>query len=275
MIKMVSMDLDETLLSTDKFITELFKPFVEKLKSNNIIPVVATGREFYTAHRFVGEDLAIDLICNNGNVIRNNLSGKLEFVNPMDKKDVELIMSYDDNDRIYSTIHVEREDEIDLLYKKKNFTSFDGTYVDAFKGRNLAFDDFNNYEGYPLSIVFAGSHDDLVDLRNRMKKDLDEKFNFHLMKIKRQPKWMLEILQKKGDKFFGIKKYAENRNIDLKDVAAIGDDSNDVMLIENVGLGIAMKNGVEKLREVADVVSDYDNNHEGAIKILDKVLFGD
>ncbi|WP_019138582.1 HAD-IIB family hydrolase [Peptoniphilus timonensis] len=275
MIKMVSMDLDETLLSTDKFITELFKPFVEKLKSNNIIPVVATGREFYTAHRFVGEDLAIDLICNNGNIIRNNLSGKLEFVNPMDKKDVELIMSYDDNDRIYSTIHVEREDEIDLLYKKKNFTSFDGTYVDAFKGRNLAFDDFNNYEGYPLSIVFAGSHDDLVDLRNRMKKDLDEKFNFHLMKIKRQPKWMLEILQKKGDKFFGIKKYAENRNIDLKDVAAIGDDSNDVMLIENVGLGIAMKNGVEKLREVADVVSDYDNNHDGAIKILDKVLFGD
>lgn len=275
MIKMVSMDLDETLLSTDKFITESFKPFVEKLKSNNIIPVVATGREFYTAHRFVGEDLAIDLICNNGNVIRNNLSGKLEFVNPMDKKDVDLIMSYDDNDRIYSTIHVEREDEIDLLYKKKNFISFDGTYVDAFKGRNLAFDDFNNYEGYPLSIVFAGSHDDLVDLRNRMKKDLDEKFNFHLMKIKRQPKWMLEILQKKGDKFFGIKKYAENRNIDLKDVAAIGDDSNDVMLIENVGLGIAMQNGVEKLREVADVVSDYDNNHDGAIKILDKVLFGD
>ena len=95
------------------------------------------------------------------------------------------------------------------------------------------------------------------------------------MKIKRQPKWMLEILQKKGDKFFGIKKYAENRNIDLKDVAAIGDDSNDVMLIENVGLGIAMKNGVEKLREVADVVSDYDNNNDGAIKILDKVLFGD
>ncbi|MHC5098735.1 HAD hydrolase family protein [Peptoniphilus genitalis] len=95
------------------------------------------------------------------------------------------------------------------------------------------------------------------------------------MKIKRHPKWMLEILQKNGDKFFGVKKYAENRNIKLEEVAAIGDDSNDKMLVENVGLGFAMINAVDVLKEVADVVSDYDNNHDGAIKILDKVLFGD
>ena len=47
------------------------------------------------------------------------------------------------------------------------------------------------------------------------------------------------------------------------------------MLVENVGLGFAMINAVDVLKEVADVVSDYDNNHDGAIKILDKVLFGD
>lgn len=41
MIKMLSMDLDETLLSTDKVMTESFRPFVEKLRANNIIPVVA------------------------------------------------------------------------------------------------------------------------------------------------------------------------------------------------------------------------------------------
>lgn len=276
MIKMVSMDLDETLLSTDKVITESFRPFVEKLKAHNIIPVVATGREFFTAHRFVGEDLEIDLICNNGNIIKNNKTGKLEFVNPMSREDVNLLMSYDTNDRVYSTIHVEREDGIDLLYKKKNFESFEGTYVEAFKGRNLGLDNFDSYEGHPLSIVFAGSHDDLVELRKRMKEGIGEdKFNFHLMKIKRQPKWMLEILQKNGDKFFGIKKYAENRNIKLEEVAAIGDDSNDKMLVEKVGLGIAMKNGVEVLRDIADAVSDYDNNHDGAIKILDKLLFGD
>jgi len=275
MIKMVSMDLDETLLTTDKVITESFESFVKKLKSNNIIPVVATGREYYSAHKFVGNKVDIDLICNNGNVIRDNLSGKVHYVNPISDEDLKRVMAFDDNDKVFTSLHIERDDGIDLVYKKKNFTNFEGTYVDAFRGRNLGLDDFDNLEGNPLSIVFAGSHDDLVGLRNRMRDEISDRFNFHIMKIRREPKWMLEVLQKSGDKFYGVKKYAEIRNIDLKDVAAIGDDSNDVMLIKSVGLGIAMKNGVERLREAADVVSEFDNNSDGAVKILDKVLFGD
>lgn len=275
MIKMVSMDLDETLLTTDKVITESFESFVNKLKSNNIIPVVATGREYYSAHKFVGNKVDIDLICNNGNVIRDNLSGKVHYVNPISDEDLKRVMAFDDNDKVFTSLHIQRDDGIDLVYKKKNFTNFEGTYVDAFRGRNLGLDNFDNLEGNPLSIVFAGSHDDLVGLRNRMRDEISDRFNFHIMKIRREPKWMLEVLQKSGDKFYGVKKYAEIRGIDLKDVAAIGDDSNDVMLIKSVGLGIAMKNGVERLREAADVVSDFDNNSDGAVKILDKVLFGD
>lgn len=275
MIKMVSMDLDETLLTTDKVITESFESFVKKLKSNNIIPVVATGREYYSAHKFVGNNVDIDLICNNGNVIRDNLSGKVHYVNPISDEDLKRVMAFDDNDKVFTSLHIQRDDGIDLVYKKKNFTNFEGTYVDAFRGRNLGLDDFDNLEGNPLSIVFAGSHDDLVGLRNRMRDEISDRFNFHIMKIRREPKWMLEVLQKSGDKFYGVKKYAEIRGIDLKNVAAIGDDSNDVMLIKSVGLGIAMKNGVERLREAADVVSDFDNNSDGAVKILDKVLFGD
>ena len=275
MIKMVSMDLDETLLTTDKVITESFESFVKKLKSNNIIPVVATGREYYSAHKFVGNKVDIDLICNNGNVIRDNLSGKVHYVNPISDEDLKRVMAFDDNDKVFTSLHIQRDDGIDLVYKKKNFTNFEGTYVDAFRGRNLGLDNFDNLVGNPLSIVFAGSHDDLVGLRNRMRDEISDRFNFHIMKIRREPKWMLEVLQKSGDKFYGVKKYAEIRGIDLKDVAAIGDDSNDVMLIKSVGLGIAMKNGVERLREAADVVSDFDNNSDGAVKILDKVLFGD
>jgi len=275
MIKMVSMDLDETLLTTDKVITKSFESFVQKLKSNNIIPVVATGREYYSAHKFVGNNVDIDLICNNGNVIRDNLSGKVKYVNPIKNEDLKRVMAFDDNDNIYTSLHIQRDDGIDLVYKKKNFSNLEGTYVDAFRGRNLPLDNFDNLEGNPLSIVFAGSHDDLVHLRNRMRDKISDRFNFHIMKIRREPKWMLEVLQKSGDKFYGVKKYAEIMSVDLKDVAAIGDDSNDVMLIENVGLGIAMKNGVERLREAADVVSDFDNNNDGAVKILDKVLFGD
>lgn len=273
MYKIISMDLDETLLTTDKVMTESFKPFVKKLRDNNYMPVVATGREYYSAKKFVG-DVDIDLICNNGNIIRDNKTGKIEYINPIEPEDLKDVMSFDTNENVYSTIHVSREDEINLLYKKKNLKTFDKTYVYAFDGRNEGVDDFIDFNGIPLSIVFAGHFDELLEMKNKMEEKLSDRFNFHIMKIKREPKWMLEVLQKNGDKFFGVKEYAKSRNVDMKEVIAIGDDSNDKMLIEKSGLGIAMINAVQILKDVADLISDYDNNNDGAIKMLDKVIFG-
>jgi len=273
MYKIISMDLDETLLTSDKIMTGSFKPFVKKLKDNNYLPVIATGREYFSAKRFVG-DVDIDLICNNGNIIRNNLTGEVKYINPIKKEDLDEVMSFDTNDNVYSTLHVSRDDGINLVYKKKGFKTFDKTYVYAFDGRNEGVDDFNDFKGTPLSIVFAGHFDELSDMKNRMEEKLSDRFNFHIMKIRREPKWMLEVLQKNGDKFFGVKEYAENKNVDMKEVLAIGDDSNDKMLIEGAGLGIAMINAVDILKEAADLISDYDNNNDGAVKILDKILFG-
>ncbi len=273
MVKLVSMDLDGTLLTTDKIMTKSFKSFVDKLKKSSIIPVVATGREYFMANRFLG-DVDIDIVCNNGNVIKNNLTGKTVYTNPIDKRDVLEIMSFNRYEDIISTVHVLRDDGIDLLYQVKDNQDYKETYVNVFNGRNLGISDFLEYDGEPLSIVFTGSYEILEEFRAVLLRNIGDRFNIHLMRIVRKPYWMLEILQKNGDKLFGVKKYIEDKNIDLKNIVSIGDDSNDKMLIANSGVGIAMKNGVEELKKVADIISDYDNDNDGAVKILDKVIFG-
>lgn len=273
MVKLVSMDLDETLLSSNKVMTTSFKSFVEKLRSHGIIPVIATGREFFMANKFVG-DVDIDLICNNGNVIRNNLSGKTTYVNPIEKKDLLDIMSFDKSDEIYASIHVLRDDGIDLLYRLKAPQKYENTYVDVFRDRNLGIKNFDDFDGEPLSIVFAGQYDVLKEFKDILDKNFSNRFNIHLMKIKNKPYWMLEVLQKNGDKLYGVEKYALSKNINMDSVIAIGDDSNDKLLIENCSIGIAMKNGVEELKKVADIISDFDNDNDGAVKILNKVIFG-
>lgn len=273
MVKLVSMDLDGTLLSTNKVMTKSFKPFVEKLKSKGIVPIVATGREYFMANKFLG-DTDIDIVCNNGNVIRNNLTGKTSYVNPIDKKDVLEIMSFDKSAEIISTIHILRDDGVDLLYRLKENQDYNNSYVNVFAGRNLGVKDFLQYDGEPLSIVFVAPYEVLKDFKEVLEEKIGDRFNIHLMKIVSKPYWMLEVLQKNGDKLFGVKKFIEDKNIDLKNIISIGDDSNDKMLIESSGVGIAMKNGVNELKKVADIISDYDNDNDGAIKILDKVIFG-
>ena len=93
MFKLVSMDLDETLLTTDKKMPKDFKDFVSGCRDRGIIPIVATGREYTTAKRFVG-DVDIDLICNNGNLIRNSMDSKTLYVNPISHVDLKEVYNF-------------------------------------------------------------------------------------------------------------------------------------------------------------------------------------
>ena len=53
---------------------------------------------------------------------------------------------------------------------------------------------------------------------------------------------------------------------------AIGDNVNDRKMIEQAGLGIAMKNSTPKITEVANYVTDFDNNNDGAARVIEKFL---
>ncbi|QVK20426.1 Cof-type HAD-IIB family hydrolase [Mycoplasmatota bacterium] len=65
-----------------------------------------------------------------------------------------------------------------------------------------------------------------------------------------------DILPKEISKEFGIRKLAEKLNYDLEDVFAFGDALNDIEMIRVAGVGIAMGNAREELKEVSDYVTD-------------------
>ena len=46
-------------------------------------------------------------------------------------------------------------------------------------------------------------------------------------------------------------------------------------MIKHAGLGIAMKNSTPKITEIADYVTDFDNNNDGAARALEKFLEGE
>lgn len=70
-----------------------------------------------------------------------------------------------------------------------------------------------------------------------------------------------------GLKADGVKHLVEHLGYDLKDVYAFGDNYNDMLMIQAVGHGIAMGNGVQALKDVAEYVTD-DYDKEGIQKAL-------
>ena len=67
-----------------------------------------------------------------------------------------------------------------------------------------------------------------------------------------------------------IKRIVEK--VDIADVICVGDERNDISMIEVAGIGVAMANAREELKAVADYVTVNDNNHGGIAEVIDKFI---
>ena len=103
------------------------------------------------------------------------------------------------------------------------------------------------------------------------KRALEIIENFHLKlsgNLKRQNgKYMLEITHQDVNKFEGVKKLVAKSGVSIEDVIAFGDDYTDIDLIRNVGMGVAVKDAVLEVKEVAKDITD-DCNHKGVENYL-------
>ncbi len=80
----------------------------------------------------------------------------------------------------------------------------------------------------------------------------------------------LEFVKRGTGKGDGIKKLADYLEIPLSNVVACGDERNDISMIEIAGVGVAMANGRDELKAVADYVTEKDNNNSGIAEVINK-----
>ena len=77
-----------------------------------------------------------------------------------------------------------------------------------------------------------------------------------------------EIIHKDAQKGVAVKFLADKLNIPMSDVVAIGDQSNDLSMLAAAGMGIAMANGTEEARRIANRITQKDNNEGGVAEAI-------
>ena len=78
----------------------------------------------------------------------------------------------------------------------------------------------------------------------------------------------MELLRGDVCKGMGLKALCERRGISVDDVVAFGDGENDIEFIQFAGVGIAMKNGRDAVKRVADRITDKTNGEDGVAAML-------
>lgn len=270
---LLSIDLDGTLLRDDKKIDNVSFEYINRLKDLGYKLVINTGRSYRTAARFFKDEIDIDIICNNGNLCRNVTSEKDIFINPIKKEDALLFLNDLDDNKIQALIHINlyKEGYDIATIDKKDMDEKCRLYIGGFGDHVLYVDNFDEVEADITSIVFVGEYEDLLPYKLKFS-EMSDRFNYFLMKIQSKNNYMLEILPKKSNKWYGLKEYMENKDLISYKKLCIGDDENDRLMIEEADYGIAMLNSKDDLKTNASFVSDYDNNNLGAIKAIEKIL---
>ncbi|MCR4909647.1 MAG: Cof-type HAD-IIB family hydrolase [Lachnospiraceae bacterium] len=79
---------------------------------------------------------------------------------------------------------------------------------------------------------------------------------------------LLEIGPGNVSKGTGIRSLSEILDIPLKDTIGVGDESNDIEMLKTVGHPVAMANGAEEVKSLAEYVTERDNDHGGVAEVI-------
>lgn len=276
MYKLIAIDLDGTLLTDDKNISEENFKILRELMEKSYEIVIATGRRYWSAKKKVEKiDDELVILANNGNIVRKMKDDEILIKKYLNIDDFHTLVEEGKKKGLYPIVHVDGYDDgYDMIIELDK---------DNFKYHNYLDDNLNRFKKIKdilkisdpkvLTVVYMGIREELEEFHSHLTGKYPKKYNSHVMHNLtgshiNEGVGLLEVMNPSGTKWLSLEKYAENKGILPEEIIAIGDDNNDISMIKNAGLGIAMKNATQKTKEVSDIVTDKDNNEDGVAHIL-------
>jgi Cof subfamily protein (haloacid dehalogenase superfamily) len=252
MVGMIVMDLDGTLLTDEKNISNYTLSILQKCKNNHIKIVIATGRSEKASKRttdLVKPDFGI---FNGGALIKNGY-GKVVYKKLLSvKTSDEIIYECMKNDN-FGDITVETEEKYYVSYKTQPY------YLDYMHG---IYYDFSK----PLSKETYKITSEIFD--KKILPEINSKFDECKVIEFSGENWCGFYPEGTG-KMKAIEIISECENISLSDIVAFGDDYNDIEMIKKSGIGIAMENGIEEIKKISDYICE-NNNKDGVGQWIEK-----
>lgn len=266
MYKLVAIDMDGTLLNTEKKVSKRNKKAIQDAVENGAMVVISTGRGFTGIKNYLDE-LGLNkkgqyALTMNGGAAYDCHSKKNITRIGLEPKDVLEI--HDMNEKIGLKMQAYTLDKC-LAKEENEFTKFEREHI----GTEIKILDFYKDIHKHDDIMKVLLLDDPAILDEKIKlipQEIQEKYTL----VKSLP-MCLEVLNKNCNKGLGLKELIDKLGIKREEIIAIGDESNDFEMIEFAGLGVAMGNANEQIKSIANYITDTNDEH-GVAKVIEKFI---
>ena len=262
-------DLDGTLLKKDKTISDRTMQAIKNIRGKGVLWVVATARPEVAVNMYDELKYADALITLNGarirlhdKVISNGFTPEeaRKILKVLTQKD-GLVLTVETSGGIFGNIEIPEWETPEV----EDFTSLVDTY-DIYK------------------ILIAGRNHELPTIRQDREsfcsiEELDKTVNDSITSAGLKDSvyfsvaegWLYQIMSRNATKWKGCELILKTEGISAGQAVYFGDDNDDADCISNAGLGVAMGNAIDRVKEVSDITAPS-NEEDGVAKILEELL---
>ncbi len=265
MYKLVVLDIDGTLLTSDKKITQKTIDTIKKASELGVKFIIASGRApsgvMPVADNINLKDIGGYILSFNGGCCLNYKTGEYLYENFIPNKYLKDIYDFATRNNIpMLTYHK------DTMYTPNDTTKYleleaNINNLKTKKTSNLL-EEFTH--DFPKVILTDEGHilEKFVEKAQDTLSDLE---------VFRSEPFFLEICPQGIHKATGIAKVIDILGIKQEEVMAIGDGFNDLTMIEYAGLGVAMANAQDKVKEASDFIT-LSNDEDGVSHVIEKFI---
>lgn len=264
--KMICLDIDGTLLNSKHEITEATKNAIQKAVNINQIPVILVSARMPKGMLFLQEELEIiqPMICYSGALVWEH--NRILSNTTIPASDVKQLYSIVKNSGLHMSLYkddewyVEKMDE--WAAQESDITNINPTITDFTELLST----WSQENSGPNKILCMAEPKEIEMLNTKLREFYSSRLNIYLSK----PTY-LEIMPNNATKTTAIEFLCRKLHVQRSEIIAIGDNFNDINMLEYAGLGIAMGNAPEAVKQSADAIT-LSNDEDGVAAALNKYV---
>ncbi|EOZ7562681.1 pyridoxal phosphatase [Enterobacter hormaechei] len=260
--QVIALDLDGTLLTPEKKILPESLTALENARKSGAKVVIVTGRHFVAIHPFY-QSLGLDTpaICCNGALLYDYKDKKVLESDPLQSEQsirlIDLLDSYDVHGLMYADDAMFYQEATGHIIRTENWArSLPESQRPVFKKVSSI-----REAAHEVSSIwkFALTDTDIVKLQDFADVVENE------LGLACEWSWhdQVDIAQSGNSKGKRLAQWVESQGLSMNQVIAFGDNYNDISMLKNAGLGVAMGNASDKVKDSADLI--IGNNTETGI----------
>ena len=253
MIRLIALDLDNTLLMTDNSIPDEVCEALAGATEKGVEVVIASGRVFPISLRYARQiGSTAPVIAYNGGIVESQ-EGKILFSRTVPEESRRGMAEFCREQDLYLQLYDPLDGDKICVAKRRPEILGEQYQLPASFYREYG--DLRLADVATPKMVIYGETDRLEEalplMRSRFGKELDFAFS---------DKRVLEIMPQGVNKGSTLEHYCKSRGLNPQEVMACGDNLNDLSMLQYAGTAVAVANAVEEIRGAANYVASAERS---------------